>query len=115
MRGRLGKSLDPLPHTTYERERRPQLRGHIGAQLEGDLVQARNLSSGQAENGCRVGAAAAEPGGDRDALLDLNPQRRAPPATLAQRGERPRDQILPLNFRADDFVELGAHPTLTPF
>ena len=32
---------------------------------------------------------------------------------LAQRGERSRDQILSLDFRADDFIEIDAHPTLT--
>ena len=36
------------------------------------------------------------------------------PATLAQGGERPRGQVLSLDLRADDFVELGADPTLTP-
>ena len=44
-------------------------------------------STGEAQHRGRVGAAAAEPGGDRDPLLDLDPHRRPLPAALAELGE----------------------------
>ena len=97
MRGRLGQRLDPLARTLDQGQRRPQLRGHVGAERRRQLLQVVDLASGESQDRGRVAAAAAEAGRDRHPLLDLDPQRRPLPAALAQRRRRPRRQVLALH------------------
>ena len=69
------------------RRRRARRRAPRGPEPTPSLAGSR-----QAQDGGRVGRAAAQPGGDRDPLLDLDPQRRpaASPARAARRAPAPR-------------------------
>ena len=84
-----GSTTSPAPPTSANAGL--ELRRHVGAErpprAPADPVE---LARGQPQHRGRVGAAAAEPGGDRDPLLDLDPQRRPPPAARAHRLERHR-------------------------
>src|SRR6185312_2098739 len=52
-------------------------------------------------------AAATEARRHRHPLVDLDPQRRPPPAALAQAGEGPGGEVLPLHPGADHLVALA--------
>ena len=80
MRGRRRQRLDQLAGAADQRQRRPQLRGHVGAEAGGDPVQVVDLARGEPQDRGGVAAAAPQPGRDRHPLLDLDPQRTFAPA-----------------------------------
>ena len=84
MRDGVGQALDELAGAAHERERGDQLRGDVGAELRRELLEVADLTRREAEDGGGVGAAATEARGDRDLLIDLDPQRRPRPAPGAQ-------------------------------
>ena len=94
--------LDDVAGAGPERQARRELARHVGAERGGDLHggagRQRREARREAQRGGRIGGAAPHPGGDRDPLRDLDPDRRAVPAVLAQQpsasvtrfGPRPR-------------------------
>ncbi len=106
MRRRVGEPLDPLSRSPDQRQRRDELRGDVGADLGGERRQVVDLAGSEAQDRRGVGAAAAQPGRDRDALLDLDPQRRVLPAARAQAGESAGGEVLAVDPGAEHLVAL---------
>ena len=111
MRGGVGQPRDTLAGAAHERERGDQLRGDVGAELRGELLEVADLTRREAEDGGGVGAAAPEAGGDRDLLLDLDPQRRPRPAPGAQPGQRPLGEVLAAASASQTTSSLSASST----
>ena len=79
----VGRRRDRLDHLAGARHHAGpglQLRGHVRADGGRDGAQAVELAAREAQHGGGVGAAAPEPGRDRDPLRDLHAQRRLRPA-----------------------------------
>jgi hypothetical protein len=103
----VGKGLHPLPGPADEGEARIQLRGDVGAELQGELADRPRCVAGEAEHGRGIGAAAPKPGGDRNPLADLDSLRSRTPAAAAQALQRPLSQVLALESLADDRIALS--------
>ena len=111
MRGGVGQALDALAGAEYERERRDQLRGNVGAELGRELLEIADLAGREPEYRRGVGAAAAETGGDRDPLLDLDPQRRAAPAPGAEPARARSARFSPASSASQRTVSASASST----
>ena len=103
----VGEALDPLAGALDQRQGGDELRGDVGADLGGEGGKVVDLAGGEAQDRRGVGAAAAQPGRDRDALLDPHLQRRMVPAPRPQARQRPRGEVLALDAGADDLVALS--------
>ncbi len=103
--------LHPLAGPGDDRVAGAHLARHVAAQARGHLSQGRLADRRQplrrTQHRRGVGAASAEAGGNRDALVDRDPQRRWPAARRPERGQRARRQVLALHAGADHLVAVG--------
>jgi hypothetical protein len=104
MLARRRKRLYLLAGAADQREGRTQLGGDVGAQLGGRLLDAFDLTFGEPQHRRRVGAATAQPAGNRDSLRDLDPDRRMLPTAFAERLQGCRGEVLSAHLRADHLV-----------
>ena len=102
----VGQALHPLAGALDQRQGGDELRGDVGADLGGEGGKVVDLAGGEPQDRRGVGAAAAQPGGDRDSLLDPDPHRRMVPTPRPQARQRPGGEVLALDPGTDDLVAL---------
>ena len=104
MRPRRRDGLDHLTGTCDEAGTGLKLGGHVRSDPGGDGPKPLDLAASQAQDGRRIGAAAAKARGDRDSLVHLDPEWGPVPAVLAQGSESRLGQVGLLDSLTDHLV-----------